>query len=172
MGLLIPYLGVKPRVGTKVFIASTAVVVGDVTIGDLSSIWFNTVIRGDVEPIVIGKYTNLQDNVVVHGTRGKYNVEIGDYVSVGHNASIHGSKICSHVIVGIGAVVLDGSEIGEYCIIGAGALVPPGTKVEPESVVLGVPGKIVRKISLEEREMIERNWKNYVEYAGNYLEGK
>jgi len=172
MAILLPYKGINPRIGKEVYLAPNSVLVGDVTIGDYSSIWFGAVLRGDVEEIVVGKFTNIQDNVVVHGTKGKYNVVIGDYVTIGHNATIHATKIASHVIIGMGAILLDGSEIGEYCIVGAGAVVPPGMKIEPESLVLGVPAKVVRKVTDEEKEMIDKNWKNYLEYAREYLEGK
>jgi len=172
MSIVLPYKGISPRIGQGVFLAPNCVVVGDVTIGDYSSIWFGAVLRGDVEEIIVGKYTNIQDNVVVHGTKGKYNVVIGDCVTIGHNAIVHATKIGSHVIIGMGAILLDGSEVGDYCIIGAGAVVPPGMKVEPESLVLGVPGKVVRKITKEEKEMIDNNWKNYLEYAREYLGGK
>lgn len=167
--IILPYKGIYPKFGREVYLAPTAQIIGDVTIGDCSSVWFGAVLRGDVEEIVIGRYTNIQDNAVLHGTKGKYNVVLGDYVTVGHNACVHGAKVSSYVLIGIGAVVLDGVEIGEYSIIGAGAVVPPGTKIEPESLVLGVPAKVVRKVSQEEKEMILRNALNYVDYSRTYL---
>jgi len=169
MGVVIPYRGMMPRMGKEVYIAPTATLIGDVTLGDFSSVWFGAVLRGDVENIVVGECTNIQDNAVVHGTLGKFNVEIGSYVTIGHGACVHASKIASHVVVGIGAILLDGVEVGEYSIIGAGALIPPGMKIEPGSIVLGIPGKVVRKITDKDREMIERDWKNYLEYAREYL---
>ncbi|MEO0286638.1 MAG: gamma carbonic anhydrase family protein [candidate division WOR-3 bacterium] len=169
MGLILPYKGKYPRFGQYVYVAPTAQVIGDVVVGDYSSIWFGAVLRGDVEEILIGQYTNIQDNVVLHGTRGKYNVVVGDYVTIGHNACVHGARVSSHVLIGIGAVLLDGVEVGEYSIIGAGAVVAPGTKIEPGSLVLGVPGKVVRRLTEEEKASIDRNARNYLEYAGEYM---
>ncbi|MGB9825025.1 MAG: gamma carbonic anhydrase family protein [Candidatus Hydrothermia bacterium] len=170
MGIILPYKGIWPKLGKNVYVAPTSQIIGDVEIGDDSSVWFGAVLRGDVEEIIVGRCTNIQDNVVLHGTKGKYNVVLGDYVTVGHSAVIHGAKVSSHVLIGMGAVLLDGVEVGEYCIIGAGALVTPATKIEPESLVLGVPGKIVRKLTDEEKRAIDQNALNYLEYARDYLE--
>ncbi len=167
--MILPYKDKRPKIGNNVYLAPNCVIVGDVEVGDFSSIWFGAVLRGDVEKITVGCYTNIQDNAVLHGTKGKYDVVVGDYVTIGHGAIVHAAHISSHVIVGMGAIILDGAEVGEYCIIGAGAVVPPGMKVEPGSLVLGVPGKVVRHITDLERQMIDNNWKNYLEYAKDYM---
>ena len=146
------------------FIASGAVVLGDVTIGENSSIWYNAVVRGDRDSIVIGKESNIQDNAVVHLGSG-YPVEIGDYVTIGHGAIIHGCKIGDNTMIGMGAILMNGCEIGKNCIIGAGALVTQNVEIPDNSLVIGNPGKVKRPVTEEEIKWNFENAQLYVEEA-------
>lgn len=158
------YLGKKPRISERAFIHPTAYVIGDVEVGELSSLWHYVVVRADNDSIVIGKGSNIQENSTIHTDSG-IKVEIGDYVSVGHNAVIHGAKISSNVIIGMGAILLNGSKIGEYSIVGAGAVVTQNTEIPPYSLALGVPAKVVRKLKEEEIKMIEHNALEYISHV-------
>jgi len=158
------------RIGDEVFIAENATLLGDVTIGDRSGVWFGAVLRGDRDRIVIGAGSNIQDNATVHCSTGHPTI-IGDLVSVGHGAIIHGCTISDEVLVGMGAIVMNGAVVGEGSIIGAGAVVTEGRVVPPGSVVLGVPGKIVREVAPEQREHIRENAIVYIEMAGRYRRG-
>src|SRR5215469_4319204 len=148
------FLQAKPRLGQRVYIAKGATVLGDVTIGDSSSIWCNAVLRGDINRIVIGHHSNVQDNAVLH-LADDYGCVLGNYVTVGHNAIAHACTIEDEVLVGMGSVILEAAVIGAQSIIGAGALVPQGAQIPPGSMVLGVPGKVVRQLSAEERAAIK-----------------
>lgn len=158
------------RIGDEVFIAENATLLGDVTIGDRSGVWFGAVLRGDRDRIVIGAGSNVQDNATVHGSTG-FPTLIGDRVSIGHGAIIHGCTISDEVLVGMGAIVMNGAVVGEGSIIGAGAVVTEGKVIPPGSVVLGVPGKIVKEVDEAQREHIRENAKVYVEMAGRYRRG-
>ena len=161
--------GFTPVYGKNCYFADNAAIIGDVIIGDDCSVWFNTVLRGDVNAIRIGNRVNIQDGSVLHTLYEKSIVEIGNNVTVGHNAVIHGAKICDYVLVGIGSIILDHAVIGENSIIAAGAVVLSGTIVEPGSLYAGTPAKKVKDVSLEQtREMIERIANNYLMYAGWY----
>jgi len=166
--LILPYRGMHPRIDERAYLAPTAVVIGDVVIGPQSSVWFHAIVRGDVEKIRIGRRTNVQDSAVVHVTRDTWSTLIGDDVTLGHHATVHGCTIGNRVLVGIGAIVLDGAEIGDDCLIAAGALVPPGMKVPPRSLVSGVPGKVRRGLTDEEAAHLLWYANNYVEYSETY----
>lgn len=162
------HLDVQPRVPPTCFIASNATVLGDVTLGDECSIWYQTVIRGDINRIVIGPRSNVQDGAVVH-LADEFGVETGELVTVGHKAILHACTLGNEVLVGMGAIVLDGAEIGSRCIIGAGALVTGGKRFPDGSLILGSPAKVVRTLSLEEQAGI-RVWADrYVELSREYL---
>jgi carbonic anhydrase/acetyltransferase-like protein (isoleucine patch superfamily) len=148
------------------FIAPGAQVMGKVSLGEGSSVWFGSILRADIAPITIGRFTNIQDGCVLH-VSANFPLVVGDYVSVGHRAVLHGCHIANGVLVGIGAVVLDGAKIGEGSIVGAGAVVPPGAKVPPHSLVLGVPGKIVRQVTPAE---VEKNRERAERYASLWRE--
>jgi len=150
-----------------VFIAPTAVILGDVRIGKHSSVWFNTVIRGDTATICIGENTNIQDGSVLHSAAGKP-VIVGDNVTIGHCGVIHACTVKSNCLIGIGAKVLDGSVIGEFCIIGAGAIVTQETVIPPCSLVLGVPGKIVGQVDERLKKTIERHCRSYFDLKEKY----
>ena len=163
-----PFLGAEPRYDETNYIADTAVVIGDVTLGAHASIWHHTTIRGDVNWIRIGASTNIQDNSVVHVTHETAPTDIGASVTVGHGAIIHGCTIKDEVLVGMGATVLDHAVIGTHSLVGAGALVTPRTEVPPRSLVLGQPAEVVRELSDEEVASIRAAAENYVHYSAIY----
>ena len=165
--------GHTPSIGEGTFVADTAVIVGDVTIGRDSSIWFNAVLRGDVNTITIGDRTNIQDGAVIHtlydGSPHPSQTHIGNDVSVGHNAIIHGGIIGDNCLIGMGAIVLDNAEIPSGCIIAAGALVLSNAKLEPDSLYAGVPARKIREVTPEQREqIIKRTAHDYRMYASWY----
>ncbi len=162
------FLGKRPTIGARVYIAPGAVLLGDVTIGEQSSIWCNAVLRADINFIRIGHHTNIQDNCVVH-LADEWPCTVGNYVTVGHSAILHACTVQDEVLVGMGAVIMDGCTIGAQSLIGARALVVPGTEVPPGSVVLGAPAKVVRALSQDERRGLKQWALKYVEAAGYYL---
>ncbi|WP_291855661.1 gamma carbonic anhydrase family protein [Marinilabilia sp.] len=171
MALIKSVRGFTPKIGTNVFLAENATVVGDVEIGNDCSIWFNAVLRGDVNSIRIGNKVNIQDGSVLHTLYQKSTIEIGNNVSVGHNVTIHGAKIEDNVLVGMGATILDHAVIGSNSIIAANSLILSGTKVESNSVYAGVPAKKVKDIEPEQTsEMINKIANNYLMYSGWYKE--
>lgn len=157
--------GISPAIGKNVFIADNATVVGRVTIGEDSSVWFNAVIRGDVHDICIGKACNIQDGAVIHATYQKASTTIGDFVSIGHNAIVHGCILHDKVLVGMGAIVMDNAEIGEGAIIAAGAVVTAGTKVPPYTIFAGAPAKYLKDVSKEQASQFHQTALNYIMYA-------
>jgi carbonic anhydrase/acetyltransferase-like protein (isoleucine patch superfamily) len=158
------HLRKKPALGEQVYIARGAVVIGDVEIGPRSSVWYNAVLRGDINFIRVGEGSNIQDNAVVH-LADDFGCEIGDYVTVGHSAIVHACKIGNECLVGMGAVVLDGAEVGDQCLIGANALVTQGMKIPPGSLVVGSPAKIKRELTQAERDDLKPWAQKYVENA-------
>ncbi len=172
MTLIRELRGFVPKIGRDCYLAETCVVIGDVIIGDQSSIWYNTVIRGDVNSIRIGSKVNIQDNSVLHCTYEETTVKIGDNVSVGHNVIVHGANIESNVLIGMGAILMDNVKVGENSIIAAGSVVLEGTKVEPGSVYAGVPAKFIKKVSSKEaNEQIKSIAARYVGYTEWYRNG-
>src|SRR5262245_27228896 len=162
------FLGRQPTLGKHVYIAPGALVLGDVTLGDYSSAWYNAVLRGDINRIEIGHHSNIQDNCVLH-LADEYPCVIGNYVTVGHGAIVHACSVGNEVLVGMGAIILDGAVIGEQTIIGAGALVTQGEQIPPGSMVLGSPATVVRALRSEERERIKGFADKYVELSAYYL---
>jgi carbonic anhydrase/acetyltransferase-like protein (isoleucine patch superfamily) len=163
--------GFTPIIGKDCFLAENATIIGDVVMGDGCSIWFNTVLRGDVNSIRIGNNVNIQDGAVLHTLYQKSVVEIGDNVSVAHNAIIHGARISSNVLIGMGAIVMDHAEIGENSIIAAGAVVLTNTRIEPNSVYGGNPARKLKDIEpAQSHEMIQKIANNYKMYASWYTE--
>jgi len=158
------YFARKPNVHPTAFIAPGAVVIGDVTLGEESSVWYNTVIRGDINEIKIGAHSNIQDGSVVH-LADDYGAYVGEYVTVGHKALIHACSIDDEVLIGMGAIVLDGVEIGARSIVGAGALVTKGRVIPPGSLVMGSPAKVVRQLDQTEQLAIKSWAEKYVEVA-------
>ena len=166
--MIAAYAGRAPQLDPTVFVVDSATVIGDVVIGPESSIWFGAVVRGDIHAIRIGARSNVQDNATLHVVGGKFGTTLGDGVTVGHNAVVHGCTIEDGVLVGMGAIVLDDARIGAESLIAAGALVPPGMRVPRRSLVLGSPGKIVRQVSDDELERIRSSASNYDGYAKRY----
>ena len=169
MAYIYPVKGISPEMGNNCFIAPNATIVGDVIMGNDCSVWFNAVIRGDVNSIRMGNKVNIQDGAVVHCTFGKTTTYIGNNVSVGHNAIVHGCVIEDNVLIGMGSIVMDNCRIGSNCIIAAGAVVLENTQVEPGSIYAGVPAKKVKDISASLlKGEIERIANNYLMYASWY----
>ena len=158
-----------PKMGRGVYIARGAVVLGDVTLGAHSSVWYNAVLRGDINRIVVGHHSNIQDNAVLH-LSDDFPCVLGNWVTVGHSAIVHACKIGDETLVGMGAVVLDGAVVGRQCLIGAKALVTQGMKIPAGSLVLGAPAKIVRKLSPEERANLKWWSEKYVGNAAYCLQ--
>ena len=171
MALIRSVRGFTPRFGNDPFLAETAVVIGDVVAGDRCSVWYNAVVRGDVHSIRIGHRVNIQDGAVLHCTYERASLTIGNDVSIGHNAIVHGCTIRDKVLVGMGAIVMDHAVIGEGSVIAAGAVVLQNTIVEPGSLMAGVPAKRIRAVGDDlSRNEIERIAANYLKYAGWFKE--
>ena len=167
MGLIVPYKGKRPKIDPSVFVAPPGGVAGDVTSGKDSSVWFNTVVRGDFQPIQIGRCTNTQDNAVIH-VMGDCPLMIGNHVIIGHNAIIHSKSIGSNTLIGMGAILLGYTEIGENCIIGAGSLITQHKKIPNNSIVYGNPAKIVRALRDDEIEALKQSAIAHAELAKRY----
>jgi len=167
--MLRPYQGIRPTVPSSCFVDVSAQVIGDVVLGERASIWMNAVVRGDVNSIRIGANSNVQDCAVLHGMRHVYPVLIGDWVTIGHNATVHGCVVEDYCLIAMGATILNGARIGEGSIIAAGSVIPEKTIIPPNSLVTGVPGKIRRTLGTEDREMIMKYAENYVDYVAIYL---
>lgn len=171
MPIIQPYGGRAPRLHPTVYVAPDGVIVGDVEIGEGASIWFGTVVRGDVNHVRIGARTNLQDHTVVHVTSNTNPTIIGDEVTIGHRVVLHGCTVERRALVGIGAIVLDGAVVGEESMVGAGALVPPGFVVPPRTLVLGAPAKVRRPLTPDEIAHLARSAERYAGYAARYRDG-
>ena len=163
------FLAKQPTLGRGVYLAQTAVVVGDVTLGENSSVWYHAVLRGDINRIVVGHHTNIQDCAVVH-LADEFACEIGNYVTVGHSAIVHACTVGDETLVGMGAVILDGAVIGRQCLIGAKALLTPGMQIPDGSMVLGMPAKVVRALTEKERGGLKEWADKYVANAAYCLE--
>jgi len=162
--MLLEYDGKKPLIHNSCFIASSAEIIGDVSIGENTSIWYNCVLRGDENKIEIGNSTNIQDGTVIHINKDESTV-IGDYVTIGHKAIIHACKIGNNVLIGMGAIILDGAEIEDNVLVGAGSIVTPNKKIPSGSLVLGSPAKVIRELTKEEIMQLKQSAKEYVKYA-------
>ncbi len=163
--LVLPYDGKVPQFGADVFLAPGSMVIGEVELGPRVSVWYGAVVRGDVHWIRIGADSNIQDGAVLHGQLGEWPVQLGERVSVGHQATIHGAVIEDDVLVGIGARVLDGARVGQQSLIAAGAVVREGSVIPPRSLVVGVPAQVKRELSARELDIIARTPARYAEYA-------
>jgi carbonic anhydrase/acetyltransferase-like protein (isoleucine patch superfamily) len=165
------FLRKTPKLGNGVYIAKTAVVLGDVTLGAHSSVWFGAVVRGDIHRIVVGHHSNIQDNAVLH-VADDFPCLVGNWVTIGHGAIVHACRIGDEVLVGMGAVILDGAVVGKQSIIGAQALVKQGMKIPPGSLVLGAPARVVRKLTKKERAGLKWWAEKYVDNAAYCLKHK
>ncbi len=163
-----PYRGVLPRISDSAYVDASAQVIGDVVIGDRSSVWLNAAIRGDVNYIRIGNETSVQDNSVLHVDHQVYPCIVGNRVTVGHNVVLHGCVVEDEALIGIGAIVLNGARIGHGAVVAAGALVPEGMEVPSNTLVMGTPAKIKRPVTQEEQARFRRNCDNYVRITAIY----
>ena len=163
------YLGHSPVIPSSCYVDFSAQVLGQVELGEHASVWMNAVLRGDVHSIRVGANSNVQDCAVLHGMRYKYPVVVGDWVTIGHNATVHGCVVEDAVLIGMGVVVLNNARIGEGSIIAAGAVVPEGTVVPPRTLWAGVPAKMRRELGDKDRELILQYAKNYLDYTEIYL---
>ena len=161
------YKGIRPTLGRRAWVDASAQVIGAVELGDDASVWMNTVVRGDVNRIRIGARTNVQDNCVLHVT-AQHPTTLAEDVTVGHSVTLHGCRIDSYCLIGMGATILNGAHVGEESIVAAGALVPEGMVVPPRSVVMGSPAKVRRAVTEEERAGLRRYAENYVGYKEDY----
>jgi carbonic anhydrase/acetyltransferase-like protein (isoleucine patch superfamily) len=165
MALILPVKNVYPEIGVNCFLAENCTIVGDVIIGNNCSVWFNAVIRGDVNYIRIGKNTNIQDGAVIHCTYERASTEIGNNVSIGHNALVHGCKLHDHVLIGMGAIIMDHAVVNEYCIIAAGAIILENSVCESGYLYAGIPARKVKPLTEQQIEMLGKLPENYKLYA-------
>jgi len=163
------FQGTKPKIAKSAFIEETAVVIGDVVMGEDCSVWFYAVVRGDVNYIRLGDRTNVQDLCMLHVTHDTHPLVIGSDVTIGHNVVLHGCTVKDRVLIGMGAIIMDGAVIGEDCVVGAGALVTENTIVPPKSLILGSPAKVKRHVTDKELAWIKESAQNYIKYARQYL---
>ena len=168
--MLRSYQGIRPTIPASAYVDPSAQVIGDVVLGERSSIWMNAVVRGDVNSIRIGANSNVQDCAVLHGMRYVYPVHIGQWVTIGHNATVHGCVVEDAVLIGMGTTILNNARIGEGSIIAAGAVLPEHTVIPPNSLVAGVPGKVRRTLGDADRELILTYARNYLDYTAIYLQ--
>ena len=162
------YQGVLPKIHQTAFVEDSAQVVGDVELAEDSSVWFNVVIRGDVNAVRIGRGTNIQDGTVIHVNRGRFPTILEEFVTVGHGARVHGCHVKSNCLIGIGAIVLDGVVLEEECLVAAGALVVPGTKAPRGSLLMGAPARVRRSVTPEDLELIHRSAQNFIRLRADY----
>jgi carbonic anhydrase/acetyltransferase-like protein (isoleucine patch superfamily) len=168
MATIRPYGGKSPRLHDSAFAVESAIIIGDVEIGERSSVWFGAVVRGDVHHIRIGARTNIQDHSVLHVTHGRYPTILGDDVTLGHRVTLHGCTVKDRCLIGIGAIVMDQAVIWEESMVGAGALVPPGMTVPPRTLVVGAPARVKRPLTPEELAWLTQSAENYANYAETY----
>ncbi|MBI3769047.1 MAG: gamma carbonic anhydrase family protein [Deltaproteobacteria bacterium] len=166
--MIAPFRAAMPAIDASAYVVDSAVVIGDVIVGAESSVWFHAVVRGDVHPIRIGRRTNIQDHATLHVTTGRAATTVGDDVTIGHGAIVHGCTIGDRTLVGMGAIVLDGVEVGAECLIGAGALLTPGTRFAPGQLVVGSPARAVRSLTVAERASLLASAVNYARVAAEY----
>jgi carbonic anhydrase/acetyltransferase-like protein (isoleucine patch superfamily) len=164
-----PFRGIHPQVHPTAFIEESAQIIGDVVVGEQSSVWFNAVVRGDVFYIRIGSRTNVQDGTVIHVSNGTHATILEDEVTIGHNVTLHGCHVERGSLIGIGSIVMDGVRVGEKSLVAAGSLLSPGTQIPPRSLVMGIPARVKRPLTDEEVASLDVFWKNYIEYTRVYL---
>lgn len=168
--MLIPYNGILPAIGATAFIAEGVKLVGDVTIGEEASVWFNAVLRGDLAPVVIGRGSNIQDGSIGH-VNERQPLLVGEDVSVGHNAIIHGCRIGRGTLIGMGAIVLNGADIGEYALVGAGSLVTENKTIPPYTLAMGSPARVVRELTQADLDRMRRTSEGYILRGKEYRQG-
>ena len=162
------FKNLKPQIHPTAFITNDAIIIGDVEIGEDSSVWFGSIIRGDVNYIRIGARTNIQDGTIIHVSSETHSTVLEDEITVGHRVVLHGCHVESRCLIGIGAIVMDGARVGRESLVGAGSLVTPGTQIPPRSLVLGSPARVKRRLNDNELALLDRSWRNYVELKREY----
>ena len=167
--MIVPYNGKRPQIDPTAYVADSADLIGDVTVGEHASVWFRAVLRGDVHYIRVGARSNVQDGCVLHGMKDLYPVVLGDDVTVGHNVTLHGCTIENLCLIGMGAIILNNARIGEGSIIAAGSLIPEGTIVPPRSLFMGAPAQFRRHLGDDDLALIRRYAQNYLSYKDSYL---
>lgn len=161
--------GLTPKIHATAFITDDAIVIGDVEIGNESSVWFGSILRGDVNYIRIGDRTNIQDACIIHVSSRNHPTTLENEITVGHRVTLHGCHVESGCLIGIGSIILDGARIGAKSLVAAGSLVTPGTVIPPGSLVMGSPAKVKRELNADELDNLSRSWQNYVELRRRYL---
>jgi gamma-carbonic anhydrase len=167
--MILPYLDKTPQIHPTVYVSDNVTVIGDVEIGEDSSVWFGSVVRGDVNYIRIGAKTNIQDHTIIHVNSGTHPTILEDEITVGHRVTLHGCYVESGCLVGIASTVLDGARIGRNSLVAAGSLVTPNTQIPPRSLVMGSPARVKRELTNEELAGMVQNWQHYVELKNNYM---
>ena len=161
--------GIEPKIHETAFITDDALVIGDVVIGEDASIWFGSIVRGDVNYIRIGARTNIQDATVIHVSSRTHPTVLEDEITVGHRVTLHGCHVESRCLIGIGSILMDGVRVGAQSLVGAGSLLTPGTQIPPRSLVLGSPARVKRELTEDELTFLDRSWRNYVELKAKYI---
>jgi len=164
-----PFNNIYPKIHETVYVADDAVVIGDVEIGENASIWFGSIVRGDVNYIRIGPRTNIQDGTIIHVSSKTHSTVLEEEITVGHRVTLHGCHVERGCLIGIGAILLDGVRVGRNSLVGAGSLLTPGTQIPAGSLVLGSPAKVKRELTADELAGLERSWRNYVELKKHYF---
>lgn len=166
--MISPFKTIEPKIHESAYIADDAIVIGDVEIGADASIWFGSIIRGDVNFIRIGARTNIQDATVIHVSSKTHSTILEDEITVGHRVTLHGCHVERGCLIGIGAILMDGVRVGHSSLVGAGTLLTPGTQIPPRSLVIGSPGRVKRELTDDELVFLDRSWRNYVELKKHY----
>lgn len=163
-----PFNQIEPRIHRSAYISDDAIIIGDVEVGEDSSVWFGSIIRGDVNFIRIGARTNIQDGTIIHVSSKTHSTVLEDEITVGHRVTLHGCHVESGCLIGIGAILMDGVRVGANSLVGAGSLLTPGTQVPSRSLVLGSPARVKRNLTDDELAYLDRSWRNYVELKRHY----
>ncbi len=163
-----PFNHIEPKIHRSAYISDDTIIIGDVEIGEDSSVWFGSIIRGDVNFIRIGARTNIQDGTIIHVSSKTHSTILEDEITVGHRVTLHGCHVESGCLIGIGAILMDGVRVGANSLVGAGSLLTPGTQIPPRSLVLGSPAKVKRELTNDELAYLDKSWRNYVELKQHY----
>lgn len=164
-----PFRSIMPKVHETAFVTDDAIVIGDVEIGEDASVWFGSIVRGDVNFVRIGARTNIQDGTIIHVSSKTHSTVLEDEITVGHRVTLHGCHVESGCLIGIGAILLDGVRVGRQSLVAAGSLLTPGTIIPPNSLVMGSPAKVKRQLTADELAYLDKSWRNYVELKKHYI---
>ncbi len=168
--MILPFKKVLPKIHPTALITDDVIIIGDVEIGVDSSVWYHSVIRGDVNFIRIGERTNIQDGTIIHVSSGTHSTILEDEITIGHRVTLHGCHVESGCLIGIGAILLDGVRVGAQSLVGAGSMLTPGTQIPPRSLVLGSPAKVKRELTADELTYLDRSWRSYTELKKHYMQ--